>query len=169
MKNPKIKALAFVFCLGVAVMVGAWFFGGEDTQADPPARDHLQARGTVATLENMHEVFTQTEEQRRFNRYEASMSIDWEFETSRSPSNNVFVENLPTNPGTVFFDLVLPETGELLFSSPYIPLGGILDSITLDVDLPPGVYHPHVIYHLVDEDNEVRATVTVGVTMSILN
>lgn len=177
--SKKNKRLVVIFaCAAVlvaaGVFLGVWLTGRGEPEVvivhEPaPTREYVGSRGTVITEDNLEDIRDLAEERRRFSHYEARMSIDWEFETSSSPSRNVYVENLPTNPGTVFFELVLPETGELLFTSPYIPLGGRLDSVTLDVDLPPGVYRPHVIYHLVNEDYEVMATVTVEVTMRILN
>lgn len=172
MKKPKPKTIALAGCVAavlvVGIWVGGWLFGREDSPPEP-LREYLHARGFVATEDNIDELFAQAAALQQFSHYEARMSIEWDFETATTPSANAYVKNLPTNPSTVFFDLVLPETGQLLFSSPYLPLGSRLDNIVLDVELPPGVYHPNVIYHLVDEDYEVRATVTVGITMRILN
>ncbi|MCL2839584.1 MAG: hypothetical protein FWE05_02335 [Defluviitaleaceae bacterium] len=172
--NPKIALIAAI-CLGVVALVaggvflGVWLVGGESEPEGPIVRErtHVGARGTVVTEENVEELLAQMNEPSIFDHYRVRMNNNWVFNTATSPSTNMFVENHESNPGTVFFDVVLSDTDELVFSSPYIPLGGSLRNITLDTALPPGEYEAIVIYHLVDEYYEVQTTVSVGVTLSI--
>lgn len=154
--------------MAAGVFLGTWLSGGE-TDPEPVVQQHVGGRGVIATEENIEELRAQRrDDDGRFRHYRTRMSNDWVFQTATSPSTNVFVENAPSNPGTVFFDVVLPDTGEVIFSSPYLPLGARIDSITLDVELPPGEYSPVVIYHLLDDDYEVRTTVSVGINLRIL-
>jgi len=59
-------------------------------------------------------------------------------------------------------------TNELLYSSPYIPVGSILEEITLVKELPAGDYDTIVKYHLVDDDMKELSTVSVSVKLHIL-
>lgn len=173
-KRSVIIGVAAAALLGAGVFLGIWLgTGTPEPEAEPVVvqetpRGVVSGRGTVVTEDNLEEVLARRADPNRFAHYLTQMSIDWVFETATSASQNMYVANDPSNPGTVFFDLVLPETGEVIFSSPYIPLGARLDSIYLDVELPPGTYRPVVIYHLVDEYYEVQATVSVAITLRIL-
>lgn len=183
MEKTKSKLpLIALGCIAVVVLVAAGVYAGtllSGRGAEPASalavRNSVErevvtgARAVLITEENIDEV---REEQaaiaERFGHYRVQMTNDWVFETAYSLSHNVNVRNDESNPGTVFFDLILPETGELLYSSPYIPLGASLDSITLDVALSPGEYEAVVVYHLVDEYYVVQTTLSVGVTLRIL-
>jgi (2Fe-2S) ferredoxin len=100
--------------------------------------------------------------------YTASMNVDWVFATWDSPTNNAFVENDTYNTRTVYFDLFDDESGELVYSSPYIPVGEKLEKFALEKELSAGSHMATVTYHLVDDDHNELSTVSVAVTLRIL-
>lgn len=179
-KKYTVISVCAVVLVGVAVFLGAWFTREGPTPEPEPIvervvervyvteRDRVPAggRGIVVTEDNLDEIRERMRIAEQFGHFLTSMSTDWVFETALSPSINAYVENHESNPGTVFFDVVLDD--EIIFSSPYIPLGERLDSITLDVELPPGEYRPTVTYHLLDENYQVQATLSVAVSLRIL-
>lgn len=124
-------------------------------------------RGTVATEENVDELREQMEQPIEDAYYTAVMTVDWEFADSKSESTTARVRNSELNTRTVYFDLTLADTGELLYSSPYIPVGESLENIKLDADLPAGEYAGVVTYHLVDDDFAEITTTSLGVTLHI--
>lgn len=126
------------------------------------------AQGTVLTPENRDEVmalFNEVAEEDRS--YVVSMSRDWIFETALTPSPNARVNNLERNSRTVFFDVLLRETGDLIFTSPFMPLGSTLEGFALDRDVDAGVHEALVVFYLVDDDYEIITDVTVGITITI--
>jgi hypothetical protein len=139
-------------------------------QEKPPetTAPDVGGRGLVALPENIEEIQKQLQEPVQDGYYETRMSIDWVFQTSKSPSENVYVENSTNNKRTVYFDLILPDTNELIYSSPFIPVGAKLENFALNADLPAGEYTPTVIYHLVDDDFQEITTVSVSVSLRIL-
>jgi hypothetical protein len=174
-KKSKSKPVFIAaICLGAAMMVvagvflGVWLSGGEVESVevvDARERGHVSARGVVVTEDNIDEFLEQQPRDTRFNSYRTRMTNEWVFSLSTGTSYNVHVENHPNNAGTVFFDLVLD--GEIIYSSPYIPLGERVDSIAIDADVPPGEHSPVVVYHLVDEYYAVRSTLSVGITLHV--
>lgn len=137
---------------------------------DRPASSPVsEGRGTVVNEDNVEEIKKAMEQPVRAAYYEAVMNNEWKFENANKASSNAYVENSEANEFTVYFDVTLEETGELVYSSPYIPVGEYVDDIKLDTYLEPGEYPAVVTYHLVDDDENHTelSTVSVGVTLFI--
>ena len=101
--------------------------------------------------------------------YTATQNSEWIFSDGSSVSGNAYVENVEDNETPVYFDLILDETGEVIYSSPVIEQGAKLDEIKLDKDLDKGEYVCTVEYHMVDEDQNTLTTANVGVTVVVEN
>lgn len=127
-----------------------------------------EGRGTVVTPENVEEILANRDRPVEDGHYRTIMNVDWIFPNSSEPSVNAFVENSTSNSRTVYFDLVLAETNELVYSSPFIPVGSRLEKFTLDAFVPAGVHSGIVTYHLVDDDYREITSVSVGVTLQIM-
>ncbi len=144
----------------------------EATAESVPSRETIDTgRATLVTEDNVQDILAEIEEEEKNGdeAYTASMNVDWYFEDGASPSRNAYVENFQTNSRTVYFDLLLADTMELVYSSPYIPVGAVLEGFTLEKDLDAGDYNAIVEYHLVDEEEQEVSTVSVSVTLHILN
>jgi hypothetical protein len=145
------------------------FFSGDD---DPPAGpvltgEVIHGRGIVALSGNIESVIDQLEEPVQDSYYITTMNPLWHFETWDTPSHNAFVENVPENSRMVYFDLFLDETEELIYSSPFIPLGARLDNFALDREVSAGIHSATVTYHLVDDEFQSITTVSVAVQLDI--
>jgi len=130
-------------------------------------RTVIGGRGIVATPDNIDQILAEREDHSD-NSYSASMSVEWKFDSWDKPSD-AYVENSTDNTRTVYFDLVLDQTEEVIFSSPFIPVGAKLENFALDKEVPAGNYTATVIYYLVDDDFEVITDVSVMVWLEILN
>lgn len=129
-----------------------------------------QKNGDVLVIpDNVDGTLTQLQGANSDSSYTPSMNIDWYFEHGASPSSNAYVENVSENSNTVYFEVLLANTGEIVYSSPYIPVGSILEHPTLTVDLDAGTYSGICVYHLVDNNNNELSTVSAAVTLHILN
>jgi len=121
-------------------------------------------RPTVATEDNIDEVIDAMDEPVEDGYYEVTMNTSWNF---KDGSSNAFVENSINNKRTVYFDVTLSDTGELVYSSPYIPVGEKIQNFDLDTNLASGSYNALVTYHLVDENNEEVSNLSVTVTFQV--
>jgi hypothetical protein len=147
-------------------------FSGIENNGIAPPRSIIEApesgRGTVMPPDNMDDIIARMSEPVQDGYYITKMNVDWTFDTWNSPSQNAYVENSPDNLRTVYFDLILDETGELIYSSPFIPLGAKLENFALDSPVPAGEYSAVVTYHLVDDEFENLSSVSVAVLLRIL-
>ena len=134
----------------------------------PPVLDRdIGARGTVVTEDNLQEILERRNQPLEDAYYEVNMSVEWDFDTALTPSRNAFVRNKETNTRTVFFDVFMEDRNEVVYSSPYIPLGAELKNFALDTKVEAGVHPALVTYYLVDDDYNTITNVSVYVTLNI--
>lgn len=160
----KVLILIIVILVGVVGVMGYQFL-----QKDEDDRQVHNGRATFVSEKNVDEVKELLEEEVEDAYYTASMNIDWNFYDGKSVSTNAYVENAKENNRTVYFDVNLNSTGELVYSSPYLPVGETLEGFALDKELPAGDYPAVLTYYLVDDNHEVITTVAVAITIHVLN
>lgn len=139
------------------------------TEEAPPQRESLGGgRGVVATSENMQEIADRLSEPVQDGYYVTKMNVEWKFDTWDTPSSNAYVENSTKNTRTVYFDVLLDDSGELVYSSPFISVGAKHDKFALTKELSAGDYPATVTYHLVDDDENEITTLSIGVLLKVL-
>lgn len=167
-KNNSLIIMCVIMCVIIFIIVGAAVIlvsASSDSQQAKKSQD----RDIVVTPDNVEEILEQMKEVNPDSSYTASMNVDWYFADSSTPSDNSYVENSPENSRTVYFDILLANTNEMVYTSPYIPVGSRLESIALQSALEAGDYEAVCLYHLVDDDNNEVSTVSIAVTLHILN
>lgn len=127
------------------------------------------ADATIATDDNLEELLAKANEPSEDAFYVCEMNVDWYFKDGTEPSYNANVVNAVENTRTVYFDLALEESMDVLYSSPYIPVGQGVSEVALNTDLEAGTYPAVVVYHMVDDDGNEVGGVTVAVTLHIEN
>jgi hypothetical protein len=145
----------------------AFRFGADSNEPAPAAAPTEGGRGVVAMPDNIEEIREKMRQPVEDGYYETRMNVEWEFPSSDAESTNAYVENSPNNKRTVYFDLMLADTNELIYSSPFIPVGAKLEKFKLDAKIPAGEHTGIVTYHLVDDDYRELTTVSVSVTLRI--
>ena len=157
-----IVIVALIAVIGVLAMK---LLNGKEEE---PAEEEKKS---VITAENVTEVLDDllSEPEQVPAYYTVVQNTDWTFPDGASASTDAYVENDPENETAVYFDVVIDETGEQIYSSPVLELGAKLDEITLDKDLDPGDYDCTMKYHLVDEDQKELSSVDVGVNIHVEN
>ena len=169
-QSRMLMVVIIIAVLVVAVLVGVIVFLMSKPADQPIADDNRGVdgvRATVLTEENYEEVLSQANEPVADGYYSCKMNVEWNFVNATEPSYNAYVANSTFNTRTVYFDVNLEESGDLVYSSPYIPVGAELKEITLDTKLSAGDYPAIVTYYLVDDDYEELSTVSVAVTLHI--
>lgn len=158
-KKKRFFIIILILLLLIAIGLVVFFL----TRKDEDVRD------TVVTEENVEKIKQQLQEPVEDGYYKTKMSVDWTFEDGKSVSSDAYVANSKDNTRKVYFDVNRSDTNELVYSSPYLPVGTELKEIKLDKDLPAGDYECILTYHLVDDDDEELTTVSVTVNLHILN
>lgn len=126
-------------------------------------------RATIITEDNVQEVIQSLNTPNTDATYTVTMTNEWVFEDGTAAAENFYVKNTENNKRTVYFDLQLADTGEKIYSSPYIPVGEEMRTMTLDKDLDAGDYKVIMTYYLVDENYVELTTVSVQVVVHIQN
>ena len=169
-RKTKGNMLNVVLGLIIVVLLGVvGFMGYQFLQEDPEEEESYDGRATFVNQENVDEVRDSLDDEIEDATYTASMTVDWRFYDGKSVSTTAVVENMKDNKRTVYFDVNLKETGELVYSSPYLPVGARLEGFALDKNLPKGDYPAVVTYYLVDDDHKVITTVSVAITIHVSN
>jgi hypothetical protein len=169
-KQKSFNLLAVIVIIAVIIVVGAVaFFVYEKLQSKPGestvVTDRVDGRGTILTPENMDEVLNAEKVDDGF--FETRMSTEWTFINNNS-SENVYLANAETNLHTFYFDIAIGDTEkEVVYSSPYVPVGSEMPQFSLEKALDKGDYPATVIYHLVDDENKEISSVSIAVTLHI--
>ena len=132
-------------------------------------KPEIQGKATIVTEDNVHDIIQAANEPNTDASYTVTMTNEWTFEDGKAAAEDFYVKNTENNSRTVYFDLQLPDTKEIIYSSPYIPVGEEMNTITLDKELEAGDYDVIMTYHLVDDDKVEITTVSVAVDIHIRN
>lgn len=158
-KNNGSKTIIIILLVLVLVALGVIIY----LLTKKPAEEPKESRGVVLTEENSSDVLTSEPVQDGY--YQTSQTIDWHFDGKTS--EDAYVANDVANSRTVYFDLMLEDTQEILYSSPYIPVGSEMKGLTLDKGLDPGKYSVVMVYHLVDDDENEVSSLNVGLDIYV--
>ena len=159
------KVIIGVCVVGVAAAVGIGAFLMTRPKEEP---EEMRKVITADTAEEVAEEIFSPDESTIPSSYTVTQNAEWTFEDGKSETKDAYVENDKDNETPVYFDLVVDETGEIVYSSPVLELGASLENFKLDKELDKGEYECTVEYHLVDDDQNTLTTTNVGVTVKIL-
>lgn len=166
-----------IFCAVLIAMGGVLIFllldqrQREIAESTPQIRETIGGRGVLVTPDNLNTLTDEVVEPIEDTRYTSSMSLDWVFDTWDTPAPNVYVRNDTANKRTVYFDFYLDDEngdlGEMVYSSPYIPVGGELRNFALQKEVPAGEYSATIVYHLVDEEYNEVSNISLGLSLTV--
>ena len=170
-KNNRV--LIAVILLGViviGVLVGVIVMLLNRSEPEAP-REERPMRATVINEDNVEQELQRMAQEDYVapGYYEVTQTMDWVFPDGTTPSTNAYVENALSNTNAVYFDVTLQSTGEIVYSSPIIPVGSYLNNFALDTDLDAGTYSCTLTYHLVDENQRSISELTLALTIIVEN
>lgn len=175
MDNKKIKVnktmiilIPIIIILIAVIGVMGYMLLNKSDETEKESVD-TSGRGTVITPDNVDEIREEMSKPVEDGYFETEMNVNWAFPNSKSESTNAYVGNSESNTRTIYFDVVLNDTEEVVYSSPYIPVGASIKGFALNVDLSKGTYPARCQYYLVDDNNEVITGVSIDVTLEILD
>ena len=166
-KNRKIKGGVIVFAVCaiiiIALLATVIYLLTAKKEEDKPVK-----RNVVVNEKNVDEVIEHLEKEKvSVGSYQVTMNTTWHFSSGDVASDNAYVKNAEANTNSVYFDVTRSDTKETIYESPIIPVGSWLDDITLDTDLPDGIYDCVITYHLLDEENNSISTVKLTLAIVI--
>jgi len=173
-KNNAI-IIVCVTIVAVAIIIAAVIIakkpGNEVVSSSTEADNTVLDRGFISEEEVKEQVDVGAAMQEKVaeGMFACRMSMTWTFPDGTSESSNAYVANSESNTHTMYFDVYVDETDELVYSSQLLPVGSEIRGITLEKDLEPGEYPLRVQYTLVDENYEEISTVGFMVTAIVNN
>ncbi|MCL1903610.1 MAG: hypothetical protein FWF94_04250 [Oscillospiraceae bacterium] len=174
-KHIVIALVILIILALVGVIVYLLWDRNNEELGIPPVdvTERGDGRGLLVTPENVDEIRSAEKPDDTYLR--TRMTTEWNFATWDAPSENAMIENPEENARTIYFEVHLvsedneEEIGEMIYDSPYIPLGGRLTDFALTKPLSAGEYNAVVTYYLVDDDYEVITTTAVAVLIRVQN
>jgi hypothetical protein len=155
----------------IGVIIALVMLLNREQSPQEPEASSTEQRTTVINEENaeeaLQEIIAEDAERVRPGYYEAVMNTTWHFPDGYSPSTDSYVENSSNNTNAVYFDIKMRDTGDVIYRSPIIPVGGHMENIKMDVNLGEDTYNCICEYHLVDENQKSLSTVSMGLTLVV--
>lgn len=151
--DKKTKMLFICICAVAFVAVGAaaamFIMMNNNKEEDdvPPTAYTMEEENYQQIMEDMS---AQVEE----GYFETYMTTDWVFPDGSSEASQAMLGNSPNNTKPIRCELLLNETGEVLFSTNVLPVGALVSPIKLDKNLEAGVYDATCMIYLMDEKED---------------
>lgn len=166
-KKSNVLIILIIILILVIGTLGAtiYLLSNKDDSSNGPS---ASKRDTLITLDNRDEVLADLNKKVSDGLFEVQMNMEWSFKNASAPSENAYVANAATNSNTVYFTVTLDDTGEVVYDSPYIPVGYALRDISLQKALAAGTYPCTLTYHLVDENEKEVSNLALAVTLNVL-
>lgn len=122
--------------------------------------------GTVVMDEsNVNDMIDEMKRKEAEGRYDVKMTVDWTFPDGKSVGD-AYVANAEANTHPVYFDVTL-DNGTKIYTSPMLPVGSAVESITLDTPLDAGYYTGVCTYHLLKSEEELTEISNVSIAVRI--
>jgi hypothetical protein len=119
---------------------------------------------------NLAEITAEIEEKVAKGMFETHMTTTWVFPDGESPASDAVMGNSPNNNYPFWFELILPGTGEVIYTSSLLPLGSQIEEILLEKDLDAGTYSANLQIHMIEEDgSEVESNMGFNITLIVEN
>ena len=160
-KNSKaiiivIILLLLIIVLGlVAVIVYLLGHNNKSPQdnaaSTEPTRQVQESGRIVLDQQSAQDAVDQMRQEVAEGMFECQMTMTWNFQDGKSESYDAYVANSGMNTHPFYFDIYFDDTGEVIYSSPVIPVGASITNIKLDKELPAGKYEAICLYNLLSD------------------
>ena len=162
-KKNKMMILLFVIVIAVLLGVIVWLVFFRNSETD----DAQGQRAVLVDENNQDTVMDDIGDKVEKGMFECRMTMTWNFTGGGQETSDAYVANSENNTYAICFDVVDNESGETLYSSPYILVGSEISGFVLDKKLPAGSHEATVMYTLVDQDNDYEEISSAGFVVTL--
>jgi hypothetical protein len=145
-KRKKIIIIAIIVLLLIVIGILLFFL-----LRKKPEEEQRGSVRQVMSQEQGESVMEDMREEVAKGMFECQMSMNWTFPDGKSPSGDAYVGNSTSNKYPIYFDVIMEDTDEVVYSSPVIPVGANIANFALDKELPAGNYKAKVMYTLIED------------------
>lgn len=117
-----------------------------------PARE--DAVSYVMQEENYEQIMENMEDEVREGYFETYMNTVWTFPDGTSETSDAILGNSPNNTKPIRCEILLVDTGELLYQTGVLPIGTQLPAFKLDKNLSAGKYDAMCMVYLLNEKED---------------
>lgn len=146
MKNKKTIIVVGVVVLLLAV-IGCLVFLLLRKEGEAPQ----ETGGYVMNEENYQQIKENMESAVQEGYFETYMNTEWTFRDGTSKTEDAVFGNSPSNTKPIRCEVVLNDTGEVVYKTGVLPVGAVLEPFKLDKDLDAGSYEATCQVYLLDE------------------
>ncbi len=150
--DKKIKILVACVCAVALLAVGAaaamFFMMNSNKDEDVPETAYTMEEDNYQQI--MEDMSAQVEE----GYFETYMTTEWVFPDGSSEASQGMLGNSPNNTKPIRCELLLDETGEVLFRTNVLPVGALVSPIKLDKELEAGTYDATCMIYLMNEKED---------------
>lgn len=164
-KDKKVILLITLLLLIIVALVGVVVYLLRPK--DSPNEEDVKPM--IVTEENKDEIIGELEENSADTMFNCRMSYDWTFKNGEAESEDAYVANTDYNHYTIYFEVQINSTEEIVYRSAYVPVGSEVKGLTLDKPLKAGDYPATVIYHLVDDKEQEVSSVGFTINIHVLH
>jgi hypothetical protein len=170
-KNSTLTTKHVVLILGAIVIVCAAVIIGILIMRSMSMDAAQMSRGNLVVDENnLADIQRELDEKVAKGMFETHMNTTWTFPDGESASIDAIMGNAPSNNYPFWFEVILSDTGETVYTSSLMPVGTQLQEIKLAQNLDQGEYPAVMTIHLIDEDgSEVESNMGFNITLMIKN
>jgi len=86
--------------------------------------------------------------------FETYMNTTWTFADGTSETKDAVLGNAPNNTKPIRCEVILNETGEVVYKTGVLPVGAVLEPFKLDKDLDAGTYEAICQIYLLKEQED---------------
>ena len=164
-KDSKTVKKNIIMGTVIVALVGVIAFMGYELlnkQGNTPAtgqgnQSELNSGTAIVVTEDTKDALTEIKEKVAKGSIAVKMTNGWVFSDGGKVSNG-YLANSERNSYVMRFKITLEDTGEVIMTSPDVPVGSCIENFPLSVTLDAGTYNV-VIDHQLVEGGEVFATV----------
>ena len=132
------------------------------------AREVAESARLVLDESSAQNVLDEMRQEVKEGMFECNMSMTWTFPDGKSSSKDAIVVNSSNNTYPIYFDVELEDTGDVVYSSPVIPIGSQLTDFALDKELNAGEYKAVVMYSLLEDEESQAVKSQAGFVITII-
>ncbi len=146
MKNKKTIIIGGVVVLLLAI-IGCLVFLLLRKEGKAPE----ETGGYVMDKENYQQIKEDMEVAVQEGYFETYMNTEWTFKDGASKTEDAVLGNSPNNTKPIRCEVILNDTGEVIYKTGVLPVGAVLEPFKLDKDLEAGRYEATCQVYLLNE------------------
>lgn len=86
--------------------------------------------------------------------FETYMNTEWTFPDGATETTDAILGNSPNNTKPIRCEVILEDSGEVVYKTGILPVGAVLDPFKLDTDLEAGTYEAICQVYLLNEQED---------------